>query len=81
MGPAATPMPLTAFHTPIALARSDGTEKTSVMIASVAGKIAAAPIPMSARAEINSPALPTEPAEAEVTPNTANPATRIVVRP
>jgi hypothetical protein len=45
MGPAATAMPLTALHTPMAAARSRVSRKTLVRIARVAGKISAAPRP------------------------------------
>ena len=62
IGPAATPIPLTALQMPIALARSRGSGKTFVMIASVAGKIAAAPTPISARARIRPSGESTEPA-------------------
>ena len=50
-GPAATAMPVTALQMPIALARSLGSRNTFVMIASVAGKMSAAPIPISRSAE------------------------------
>ena len=73
IGPAATPTPLTALQMPIALARSVGSWNTLVMIASVAGKISAAPTPISARPTINASAESTEPAYAEVTPKTTRP--------
>ena len=52
IGPAATATPLTALQMPIALARSPGSRNMLVMIASVAGKISAAPTPISARPTI-----------------------------
>ena len=62
IGPAATAMPLVALQTPIALARSLGSRNTLVRIASVAGKISAAPTPMRPRATISSFAEPAVPA-------------------
>ena len=62
MGPAATPMPLTALQIPMALARSRASVKTLVMMASVAGKMAAAPMPMRARAVMSAPGVSTLPA-------------------
>ena len=55
IGPNATAIPETADQTPIALARSTGSRKTSITIANVAGKIAAAPMPIAPRAMINAP--------------------------
>ena len=69
IGPAATAMPLTALQMPIALARSPGSVNTLVRIASVAGKISAAPMPISARPTISASADPTDPANADVAPN------------
>ncbi len=51
-GPIATARPTEPAHTPIALARSRGSN-TFEMIDSVAGMIAAAPTPISARAAIS----------------------------
>ncbi len=53
MGPSATPTPVTAVQIPIAAARSRASVKTFTAIASVVGKISAAPTPMNARAAIN----------------------------
>ena len=49
----ATATPTIADHTPIAAARSLGSVKTLTKIAKVAGKIKAAPMPMSARAPMS----------------------------
>jgi hypothetical protein len=74
-------MPATALQIPIALARSPGSRNTLVRIARVAGKISAAPIPISARPTISDSADPTEPANAEVAPNTTSPRIRMRLRP
>ena len=81
IGPAATAMPLTALQMPIALARSVGSRNTLVRIASVAGKMKAAPTPISARPTISDPAEPTEPAYAEVAPNSTRPTISDRLRP
>ena len=81
IGPAATAMPLTALQIPIALARSPGSVNTLVRIASVAGKISAAPMPISARPTISDSADPTDPANADVAPNTTSPAISVRLRP
>ena len=81
IGPAATPTPLVALHIPMALARSEVSVNMLVMMARVAGKIPAAPIPMSARPTINSPALSAEPANADVTPKITNPVINARLRP
>ena len=52
-GPRATLRPLVADQMPIALARSIGSGKTLTRIASVAGKISAAPMPIAPRAAIS----------------------------
>ncbi len=81
MGPAATAMPLTALQMPMAAARSGPWRKTFVMIARVAGKISAAPMPMSARLMMSPCALPIEPASAEVAPKATRPARSARLRP
>ena len=53
IGPAATAIPATALQMPIAFARSLGSRNMLVMIASVAGKISAAPMPIRARPTIS----------------------------
>ena len=57
IGPAATPAPVMAPHSPIALARSFRSVKTLAIKERVDGKIPAAPMPMNARAAINSPGV------------------------
>ncbi len=59
-GPAATPMPTTAPHTPSAAARSRRSRKALVMIDSVVGKIRAAKTPIAARAAISAPGVVTQ---------------------
>ncbi len=54
-GPAATPMPTTAPHTPRAAARSRRSRKVLLMIDRVVGKITAAAAPMATRAAISAP--------------------------
>ncbi len=81
-GPAATAMPVTALQMPIALARSIGSRKTLVMMASVAGKISAAPTPMSARPAMSPPADVDRSRRAPTSrPNTTSPPTSIFLRP
>jgi len=55
IGPKATAMPDTADQMPIAFARSTGSVKRLVMIASVAGKTSAAPTPIAPRQKISWP--------------------------
>ena len=65
-GPSATAMPGSPAQTPMALARSLGSVKTLVRMASVAGKMRAAPTPMAARAAISASARSASAASAEV---------------
>ena len=81
MGPAATDSPATPDHAPIAAARSFGSTKTLVRIASVAGKISAAPMPISARAAMSASALSTSPARTEVAAKASSPTTSARRRP
>ena len=53
IGPIATPTPVVAPQSPMALARSERSVKMLAINDSVEGKIAAAPIPMNARAAIS----------------------------
>ena len=53
IGPSAMPMPVVAPQRPIARARSARSVKTLVSRESVAGKISAAPSPITARAAIS----------------------------
>ena len=81
IGPAATAMPLTALQMPIALARSLGSRNTLVMIARVAGKISAAPMPMSARPAMRPSGESVAPAKADVAPNATRPTISARLRP
>ena len=56
VGPMTTPRPATADHMAMALARSAGTVKTLVKMERVAGMTAAAPIPITTRQAMSSPA-------------------------
>ena len=51
IGPAATPTPTIAAHSPIAFARFTGSVKMLVISDRVVGKITAAPMPIAARAD------------------------------
>ena len=73
IGPAATPTPTIAAHSPIAFARATGSVKMFVINASVVGKITAAPTPIAARAAIRPSAVVTCAATAEVIAKTASP--------
>ncbi len=73
IGPAATPTPTIAAHSPMAFARATGSVKMFVISASVVGKITAAPTPIAARAAIRPSAVLTCAATAEVTAKTASP--------
>ena len=61
IGPNATPSPVIAPHSPIARARSPRSVYKLEMIASVAGKINAAPTPITARTATSAPELSTSP--------------------
>jgi hypothetical protein len=81
IGPTAMPTPVVAPQSPIARARSLRSVKTFVRSDSVAGKINAAPMPMTARAAISSPGeLPSPPARL-ASPNTQRPVSRTPLRP
>ena len=81
VGPIATPRPATADHMAMALARSAGTVKTFVRMDSVAGMIAAAPIPITTREAMSSPAELDMAASAEPSPKTTRPPARVRCRP
>ena len=81
VGPITTPRPATADHMAIALARSAGTVKTLVRMESVAGMIAAAPIPITTRQAMSSPAEVDMAARAEPSPKTTRPPARVRWRP
>src|SRR6266571_2716884 len=73
IGPVATPTPVVAPHRPMAFARSRRSVNTFAISERVDGKIAAAPMPMNARAAINAPGvLAKEPARLPKA-NTASP--------
>ena len=76
IGPTATPSPLIAPQMPIAFARSPRSVNTFVMIESVAGKISAAPMPMTARTAISALGVSTRTRERDSPPNTTSPASR-----
>ena len=81
MGPSATPTPVTAVQMPIAAARSRASVKTLTAIASVVGKMSAAPTPIAARAAINWPVLEASAPATENVANTTRPATNASLRP
>ncbi|CAB4931709.1 unannotated protein [freshwater metagenome] len=73
IGPIATATPTIAVQMPIAAARSFGSVNTLTMIASVAGKISAAPMPINARAPMSWPDVVARAANAEVMAKTTSP--------
>ena len=81
IGPRAMATPVVAPHSPMALARSPRSVKVLEIRDSVAGKIIAAPKPMTPRATINCSALVVNPPAALAKPNTTRPATSIPFRP
>ena len=80
IGPIATPRPTAPAHSPMARARSRGS-KTFEMIDRVAGMIAAAPTPISARAPMSCPGLCAYAEASEARPNKASPMARNRLRP
>ena len=74
IGPAATPTPTIAAHSPIAFARFTGSAKMLVISDRVVGKITAAPTPIAARAQMSASAESTCDATADVIAKTASPA-------
>ena len=77
----AIPNPATAAHTPMAWARSFASVNTLVRIDSVAGMIAAPPMPMTPRAVMSMSAEPANAAAVEPRPNTTRPTWRAPRRP
>ena len=73
IGPKATPSPVMAPHSPMARARSPRSVNTLEMIDSVAGKISAAPTPITARTAISAPELCDEPADGGRSPEHRQP--------
>ncbi len=65
----------------MASARSLTSVKTLTMIPSVAGKISAAPMPMSARAPMSWPVVDASAASAEVAAKTTSPSCSASLRP
>ncbi len=80
-GPSATLSPAVAAQIEIAVARSAGRVNTLTRIASVAGKMRAAPTPISARAPISASASPANAPSALKAPNHAMPMSRTPLRP
>src|SRR5882757_6308306 len=74
IGPAATPTPTIAAHSPIAFARFTGSAKMLVISDRVVGKMTAAPTPIAARAQMSASAESTCDAMADVIAKTASPA-------
>ena len=73
MGPKATAMPDVAPQIPSAFCRSDGSGKTLVRMARLAGKMKAAATPISARAAINEPVVCAAAAATENKPKKTRP--------
>jgi hypothetical protein len=73
MGPTAMPIADTPAHTPMALARSRGLWNTLVRIDKVAGMIADAPMPISARVPMSTVADGANADNAEPTPKITRP--------
>ena len=73
--------PAVAPHSPIARARSERSTKTLEISDSVAGKIIAAPRPMTQRAAISWPGVLISPPAMLASPNTARPPSSIPLRP
>ena len=73
IGPAATPTPTIAAHSPIAFARFTGSVKMLVINDRVVGKMTAAPTPIAARAAIRPSAVFTWAATADVIANSGEP--------
>ena len=81
IGPKATAIPDVAPQMPRAFCRSDGSGKTLVRMARLAGKMKAAATPMSARVEINVPVVCDQAAAAEKRPKKTNPTCMVPLRP
>jgi hypothetical protein len=81
IGPSAIATPALAPHKPMARARSVRSVKTLEISERVAGKVMAAPSPITARAAISCPGLVVKPPARLAVPNTASPASSIPLRP
>src|SRR5579875_1547953 len=81
MGPTAMATPALAPHSPIDTARSRRSVNTLAMIDKVAGKIMAAPIPITARAAMSADGVVVTAPARLASPNTARPPSSIPLRP
>ena len=81
IGPNATAMPDVAPQMPRAFCRSDGSGKTLVRMARLAGKMKAAATPMSARAVMSPPVECDQAAAAEKRPKNTRPTCIVPLRP
>ena len=81
IGPSAIAAPELAPHSPIARARSPRSVNTFDRSDSVAGKIIAAPSPITQRAAISWPGVVISPPAMLESPSTPNPASSIPLRP
>ena len=81
IGPTATPRPVIAPQIPMARARSSRSVYRLEMIDSVAGKISAAPTPITARTATSAVGVSTSPPTADAVPNTASPDSSAPLRP
>ena len=81
IGPNATAMPDVAPQMPSAFWRSDGSGKTLVRMARLAGKMKAAATPMSARAVMSVPVECDHAAAAENNPKNTSPTCMVPLRP
>ena len=81
IGPSAIATPATAPHRPMARARSARSVKIFEIRDSVAGKVMAAPSPITDRAAISSAGLVVKPPARLAAPNTTSPASSIPLRP
>ena len=81
IGPKATAMPDVAPQIPSAFCRSDGSGKTLVRMARLAGKMKAAATPMSARVEMSAPVECDQAAAAEKRPKNTRPTCMVPLRP
>ena len=81
IGPKATAIPDVAPQIPSAFCRSDGSGKTLVRMARLAGKMKAAATPMSARVVISAPVVCDQAAAAEKRPKKTSPTCMVPLRP
>ena len=81
IGPRATPTPVVAPHRPIAIARSLRSVKTLAISESVAGKMPAAPTPITTRAAMSAPGVSTSDPARLPAAKTPSPRSRTPLRP